>query len=57
MMTDSNQLNVLNSIFDWIQANYKQLEASYINLPHNQVKELPFALYCVAMYAKHQQLK
>jgi len=55
-MTENNQLNVLNSIFDWIEANYKQLETSYINLPHDQIRELPFALYCVAMFAKHQNL-
>jgi len=57
MMTENKELTILNSVFNWIQANYKQLETSYLNLSHDQVKELPFALYCVAMYAKHQQLK
>lgn len=57
MKIENITMTILNDQFDWIQANYKQLEASYINLPHDQVKELPFPLYCVAMYAKHQQLK
>lgn len=57
MKIDNITMTILNDQFEWIRNNYKQLEASYINLPHDQVKELPFALYCVAMYAKHQQLK
>ena len=56
-MKESKEMTILSAVFDWIQANYKQLESSYLNLSHDQVKELPFALYCVAMYAKHQQLK
>jgi hypothetical protein len=57
MMIENKELTILSDVFEWISNNYKHLEASYINLPHDQVKELPFALYCVAMYAKHQQLK
>jgi hypothetical protein len=57
MMTENKELTILNDQFDWIRNNYKALESSYLNLPHDQIKELPFALYCVAMYAKHQQLK
>lgn len=57
MMIENKEFTILNAVFEWIRANYKQLETSYINLPHDQVKELPFALYCVAMYAKHQELK
>jgi len=57
MMIENKELTILSDVFEWIRNNYKHLEASYINLSHDQVKELPFALYCVAMYAKHQQLK
>lgn len=57
MKIDNITMTILNDQFEWIRNNYKQLESSYLNLSHDQVKELPFALYCVAMYAKHQQLK
>jgi len=46
----------IEQLYNWIESNYKALETAYINLQHEQIKNLPFALYCVAMYAKHQQL-
>jgi len=57
MKIDNITMTILDDQFEWIRNNYKQLESSYLNLSHDQVKELPFALYCIAMYAKHQQLK
>ena len=46
----------IEQLYNWIESNYKALETAYINLEHEQIKKLPFALYCVAMYAKHKQL-
>lgn len=46
----------IENIYNWVESNYKALETSYINLEHDKVKNLPFALYCIAMYAKHKQL-
>lgn len=57
MKIDSITMTILNDQFEWIRNNYKALESSYLNLPHDQIKELPFALYCIAMFAKHQQLQ
>lgn len=46
----------IEQLYNWIEINYKALETSYINLEHDKVKNLPFTLYCIAMYVKHQQL-
>jgi hypothetical protein len=40
--------------YQWIKDNFSQLEKAYCELPHQMVRELPFALYCLAMYLKHQ---
>lgn len=46
----------ISKAFAWIEANYSQLEKSYCELPYEQVRELPFALYCLAMFVKHQSI-
>ncbi len=46
----------IEQLYNWVELNYKALETSYLKLEHEQIKKLPFALYCIAMYAKHQQL-
>jgi len=56
MKIESITTTILNDQYNWIESNYKALETSYINLEHDKVKNLPFALYCIAMYAKHKQL-
>lgn len=41
----------IEKLYAWIEANYQALARSYADWenPNN----LPFALYCVAMYVKH----
>lgn len=46
----------IENLYNWVEINYKALETSYINLEHDKVKNLPFALYCIAMYVKHCSL-
>ncbi len=43
--------------YEWIETNYHNLEKSYCELSHEQVRRLPFVLYCLAMYVKHEGLK
>jgi len=44
----------IESLYNWLEINYTALARSYADWdnPNN----LPFVLYCVAMYAKHQTL-
>lgn len=46
----------IEKLYNWVEVNYKALETSYINLEHEQIRNLPFSLYCIAMYVKHNQL-
>ena len=39
----------IEHLYNWIESNYKALETAYINLEHEQIKKLPFTLYCIAM--------
>lgn len=55
-MIDNITTTILNNAFEWIKANYSQLEKSYCELPHEQIRNLPFALYCLAMFVKHQSI-
>ena len=53
-MIENITTTIMNNAFEWIKTNYTQLEKSYCELPHEQVRSLPFALYCLAMFVKHQ---
>ena len=46
----------IEHLFDWVAANYINLERSYNALDNKQKQNLPFALYCIAMYKKHSEL-
>jgi hypothetical protein len=46
----------LQLTYNWIQDNLHALELSYQQLPTKQAQNLPFVLYCLAMYFKHAQL-
>jgi hypothetical protein len=46
--------DILNDLYNWIEQNYRALTESYANWDNpNNIK---FALYCVAMYVKHQSI-
>jgi hypothetical protein len=40
-------------LYNWIENNYQSLETAYNCLDYPKRKEVPFALYCVAMFYKH----
>ena len=47
--------DILNDLYNWIEQNYTALAESYANWDNpNNIK---FALYCVAMFVKHQSIK
>lgn len=45
-----------SEVYYWVLNNYQNLEEVYKNLPQSQRSSLPFALFCIAMYVKHQTL-
>lgn len=47
----------ISEAYYWIESNYNNLEKCYCELPFSTVQNLPFALYCLAMYVKHKGLK
>jgi len=46
----------LQTAYNWIESNLSALNQSYQQLPPMQAQNLPFVLYCLAMYFKHAQL-
>lgn len=46
----------LQLTYNWIQDNLQALELAYSQLPSKKAQNLPFVLYCLAMYFKHAQL-
>jgi hypothetical protein len=44
----------IESLYNWLEMNYTALAQSYADWENP--KNLPFALYCVAMYVKHASL-
>jgi len=53
-MNQSTQIG--SEVYYWVLSNYKDLEEVYKNLPQTQKSDIPFALFCIAMYVKHQSL-
>jgi len=45
----------IESLYNWLEMHHNALALSFAQWENP--KNIPFVLYCVAMYAKHQTIK